>query len=253
MAIAAKLVVLTRTEAGNRTWATYLTHQGIETYSLPTIETGDIHPTPELMRALQYLQQFDWIVFTSATGVRHATDLFARYAPPGSHLPATAVMGEQTAAAARKAGFHVAFRPSRASAAVLGEELAPIKDKRILLLRTSIATRALAGQLRARGASVTDLAAYQTRLVTGIDAAFSQMLHESRILGITFASPSAVDGFIQRVGQSDLMRAQTLPAIAAGPSVAAALRQHGFISIREAVSPDIRAIHQAILQLSEKV
>ncbi|MDB5178267.1 MAG: uroporphyrinogen-III C-methyltransferase / uroporphyrinogen-III synthase [Patescibacteria group bacterium] len=244
MASENKQVVLTRSTAGNKTWARYFATHGIPIYNLSTIATKRAPLTPELNQALNRLDQFDWLVFTSAAGVRHAQALGAR--PTGASTPAVAVIGDHTAAAARKAGWHISFQPSRANAATLAKQLTPVEGKNILLLRSGIATPELTAALRGRGATTTDLPVYQTKLRTEPDPALSQLLETSGILCFTFASPSAVRGLARRLTPADLALAMNLPAIAIGPSVAEALSQAGFANIHLTARPDVKAIRETI-------
>lgn len=245
--------MLTRTAANNRTWAAYLSKFGVRTYSLPTIVTKQANPTPELEQILRHLEQFDWLIFTSAAGVRHTHTLLKRLGVSltNAKRPAVATIGDQTATEAEQAGWRVASLPSQAEAITLAKELAPVEGKSILILRADIATEQLPAMLRSRGGTVTDLVVYQTQLRTDPDPTFSQLLQEGRIRCITFASPSAVHGFTQRVLPNDLHLARVLPVIAIGSTTALALEQAGFSQMRVASHPSIQAIRENLRQLPD--
>ncbi len=115
------------------------------------------------------------------------------------------------------------------------------------MLRTNIASDTLARTLRRRGAEVTELPIYQTRLREDADPAFSQLLQAGGAHYLVFASPSAVHGFIRRITHDDLRRAKSLPAVAIGPSVAAALEQMGFSSIHQAAQPNVAGVYRALI------
>ena len=242
-----KRVVLTRSPAGNKTWAAHLATHGIPTYSLPTISTQRVRLTPELKRTFENLDQFDWIIFTSAAGVHYAQALGA--SPTDAARPAVAVVGDRTAASARQAGWRINFQPSLADAATLAKELSPIEGRNIVILQTNIATDELAAALRRHGATVTNLAVYQTKLRSEYDPALSQLLAGGDVLCLTFASPSAVRGFTNRLTPADLALAMSLPAVAIGPRVAESLNQAGFANIHVAARPDVESIREAILAI----
>jgi|GEM_PF-760208 len=248
-------VVLTRSTAGNRKWTASFTSRGINIYEFPTIETHPLDLTPELKQTLGRLNQFDWLIFTSVAGVRYTESLLAKLSEKliDIKMPSVAAIGEKTSAAIRKAGMHVAFQPSSVDGATLAAELTPVKAQNILLLRTAIASTELATILRQRNASVTDLAVYTTRLRTDNDPRFSRLLQSGKIGFLTFASPSAVRGFSQRLSPVDFQIAQTLPAIAIGASVAIELNASEFRHVHIASKPTAEAIIESILELSRHI
>lgn len=252
MSLAGQYIVLTRSAAGNRSWSAYFKKLGASIYDFSIIETHPADLTLELKQNLRQLNQFDWLVFTSVAGVRYTEVLAAQLGVKlaTNQLPTVAVVGAKTAAAARSASMQVTFQPSHSDSATLATELMPVKQRSILLLRAAIASRKLPTILRQRGASVTELAVYNTQLRTDDDPTFSRLIQADEISYLTFASPSAVRGFTQRLTLADLGIAQMLPAIALGQSVATELSTSGFQNIHIASQPTVEAITETILRLS---
>ena len=252
MGLENKLIVLTRTDAGNRAWTAHLARRGAKTYSFPAIGASKSPLTPELEQALCRLAQFDWLILPSATGVRFAVATLAELGIDLTHwpVPRIAVIGKQSAATAHQAGLMVSLRPSQANSTALANELPDVTGRHILTLRSDIAPGGLVTTLRRRGADVTDLTVYQTHLRTEPDPIFSHLLKENEVRFLVFASPSAVRGFIRRLTTSELKLAKNLSSISIGPSVTATLQQSGFSQVHQAAQPSIESVHQTLLQLT---
>lgn len=250
-----KVVVITRSVKKNDPWIIHLKKQGAISYSFPTIEITPKTLTPAREKILKNISDFDWVIFTSAAGIRSLKELAdaAAKKPKTSaigisprRMPKIAVVGDATARAVRAMGYRVAFQPSEASATALAFQLEPVQGRSILWLRSMIAGRDLHDILNARGASITDLPIYNTSPRLDPDPKFEKLLAAGRVDFLTFASPSAVRGFFNRLRSSKLQsKARALPAIAIGPSVTAALKKTGFKDIREAKEAGIEEVMMA--------
>jgi uroporphyrinogen-III synthase len=202
-----------------------------------------------MKQVLQNLAAFDWIVFTSPTAVRHfgtiANKLGVLHAT--TPIPMIAAIGDQTAREIIGLGLSVAFRPSKPTASTLAKELEIAKNKRVLLLQSTLAADDVAGILTRRMAAVTNIPIYQTKPVIEHDLAFEELLTTGQIGHIIFSSPSAVDGFATRMHAIALAIALNLPALAIGATTARTLGTRGFKDIRIAQEPTPEAIANLIL------
>jgi uroporphyrinogen-III synthase len=238
-----KTIVLTRSVAGNRAWKSYLQARGARVYTLPTIETVPLPLTTGARAMLLQLPTFDWLLLTSAVSVRLLRHIVgeARLPWPIKDLPVAAI-GLRTATAAERAGLRVIFRPSHATSASLGQELPAVEGRHILLPQSTISPDELAGALRKRGGLVTVLHLYETRLVAAPDETLGRLLDNREVDYCTFASPSAVRGFKQRLPASSLVQACAMPAVAIGPTVAKALEAAGFTNVHTSTAASIAGI-----------
>jgi len=191
------------------------------------VEPGD---TTELDRSIAGLEQFDWLVFTSANAVR----FFLRRCrslrrPPLSSGLRCAVVGRATRAALEEADLRAAFMPSAAGAAALASELAgELAGKRVLLPRSDLASDDLPAALRVAGAAVTTVIAYSTAPPESVDAEVLAALRRGEADAVAFFSPSAFRAFAQVLGGEALRELRGSVAFAAiGPTTAAALRDAG--------------------------
>jgi len=243
-------VMLTRSKEGNHVWGRELTAYGADIYDLPTINTAPATVTDAITVALQQLSSYDWLIFTSTAGVRYFGELINSLKKSPVVLPSIAAVGQRTAQAVKMLGHEAAFVPTQADSATLTSELP--NPGRALLLRADIADPSTVRELEARGFDVTDLPIYTTHLLSTPDPKATTQLVSGDIDTVVFASPSAVRGFIGRVNEQALAKAQQIPAIALGQSTAAALQHTGFQRVHITAEANLKSVAQALAASREQ-
>lgn len=252
MSLTGKTVVVTRSAKASQNWIKKLTDLGAKVYNLPTITMSPVEPDETLINILRSLDQFDWIVFTSASGISYLSQLNKQLGlkKVNKRFPAVAAIGSRTAAEAISAGLKVTFEPSESDSQYLAQELPIVKNQRILLLRTTIASDDLPTSLQRRGAIVTDARIYQTAVLTSTDPTFSKLLRTNKVDFITFASSSAVAGFMARVGEEDLEYAKRVTVVAIGPGIVERLNDAGFSDVYMTKTASLDAIAKVLDRLA---
>lgn len=252
MSLAGKLIVVTRGAVGSLEWQQKLTALGASVYNLPTIVMSPVPADAETTKWLYHVNEYDWLVFTSSSGIRYLHELSAQLGINLAlmNLPKIAVVGSQTARTAVSAGFRVSFEPSVSDSTHLANELNIANGERVLLLRTTIASDELPVLLKQRGAHITDRRIYKTELLKYGDPEFSRLLKDGKIDYITFASPSAVAGFKSRLSKEDFALTQQLPVVSIGSSVTTALQQAKFTNVHTAKSASLDGVIKTLQQLS---
>lgn len=181
-------------------------------------------PKP-LACALDALERYDWLVYTSATAVR--------FAPPGRRPAATRVacIGVATAEAAAAAGLPVhaspagASTPERLVAAIAGA--GPLEGARVLFPCAARARDALPRALETRGAVVDRVIAYSTEIPEEAAPALARALEEP-LDAVTFTSPSSVAHLFEILGpKGGRELAQSAVFACIGPTTTAALAERG--------------------------
>jgi len=239
-------VVITRSREGNEELARKLRLVGMDPIAIDTISIVPPSDWRDVDRALRDLKSFDWIVFTSSSGVeyfRKRTKVLSLKLP-WEGKPRVAAVGERTAAALARLGVETDFVPSSFTSATLGEELPSSKGKKVLLLRSDAANPALEAKLLDRGFKVEKAAIYRTLPLSG-DA--------SRARGadfIVFASPSAVKSFCSAVTEEELRRLRKLKAVCIGPVTETAAKENGFADTVTPQSFTTDAVVEEIRRLS---
>jgi uroporphyrinogen-III synthase len=150
-------VVVTRPEAQARTLALELEGLGARVARVPLVEIAEVEDEAALDAAGRALASYDWVVFTSANGVR----AFGERLTLSVQGPRVAVVGPATANALRESGTEPTFVGAGAAESIAAGLDSP-EGARVLLLQADIAGSGLADALRERGALVDAVTAYRT-------------------------------------------------------------------------------------------
>jgi uroporphyrinogen III methyltransferase/synthase len=225
--LSGKRVVVTRAREQASALGARLRSLGAEPIEFPTIQTL---PPDDGYAALDdtiaRLATFDWVVFTSASGVRA---LFARLDAVGSDARAfgaarVAAIGEATAQALKERGIRADFVPNEFVAEKVLEEFPEsVAGRKILIPRASEARELLPETWRAQGADVTVAPAYRTVPVADGAEAIRARLEAGEIDAVTFSSASTVKNFADAVGVERVPDFVKLVCI--GPITAAACHE----------------------------
>ncbi|RMF90617.1 MAG: uroporphyrinogen-III synthase [Methanobacteriota archaeon] len=193
---------------------------GFEPFVVSPIE---IVPLP--VDASIRLDDFDWLVVTSASG---ADALWAHF-KEGLRDIDIAVVGPKTEAAFLKRGV----RPSLVAGEHVGEALAAeLKDvaagKKVLVARAAIARKGLVEMLR-EVADVTEIAVYDTRFPedTSRLRELKKMLEEGDVDAIIFTSSRSAKNLIRFFGEDATSLLADVIVCAIGPITAGSLEKMG--------------------------
>lgn len=202
---------------------------GIEPLAVPAISFEPPATYAPLDDAIHHLDQYQWVMFTSRTGVKV---FFERVAAQGIPLPTHlrwAAGGPGTAKELRAQRLAHVWIPSHFLSATLGDELPARRRERVLRIRAEAASPLPAERLRSRGLALDEIVAYRTveappESVPLLSKAFSRGVH-----GVIFTSASTVRGFWRLLQDADLVdRLPDLTIVAIGPVTAAAIRAVGW-------------------------
>jgi uroporphyrinogen-III synthase len=190
-----KRVLVTRAKNQNEKFKKQLIKVGAIPIEFPTIQIIPPSDTGPLDNAIAGLATYDWLIFTSANGVKH---FWQRLAAAGKGLADLqlihiAAIGPATAASLTRYGLTVDLTPSEYVAEALLEAIGDVAGQRILLPSADIARLTLAEGLAAKGATVERVTAYQTKPVED-PGNLPVLLPTLDIL--TFTSASTVRNFV---------------------------------------------------------
>jgi uroporphyrinogen-III synthase len=242
-------VVITRSKKGNSELAGRLKALGFQPLSVETIEFLPPQDWSSVDACLKGLGEFDWLLFTSATGVgffaRRMRELSS--AIPWDGKPAVAAVGEKTAAALQKEGIEVEFVPSEYMTRALAQQLPRDRGANLLMLRADTGEPDVVATLERDGFRVRDLTIYRTSSLAGEeDQVTESTLSDAD--AIIFASPSAVEGFVGRMdaAATGSVFAKRLLAVCIGPITARAARARGFERVLTAKTHTIEGILESL-------
>lgn len=245
-------IVITRPRAQAADFAEQLEAWGAEVVPFPTIETVAPASFAALDDAIRRAADFDWVVFTSANGVRV---FFERLQTVDAdvrdwHRARFAAIGPQTARALRAYCVRVETVPEeyRAEAVVTALARIGVAGKRILLPRAAGARAVLPQQLREHGAIVEDVPTYTTVLPhTDAQQLRDLLLRDAADL-VTFTSSSTVHNFIALLEGSgpEVLRHTTVGCI--GPVTTETARKYGMQVAIQPSAYTVPAFVEAIVQ-----
>lgn len=240
--LSGRTIVLTRAHARSAEMTAELQSLGGKVIHCPTIEVVPPDSWSPIDAAIQRLDEYDWLVFTSANGVEF---FFRRLSEkPGGALSAiktfnVCAIGPATAQALQAAGTAVTVvasdsRAEGALAAMIdyigGDDR--IRGLSFLIPRARVARDILPDSLRRLGARVDAIEAYQTVKPNVDRDSVIRLFTENRVDAITFTSSSTVSNLAAMVEQEDLsaLLGETI-AFCIGPVTTETARRHQIANI----------------------
>ena len=248
MPLFGRSIVVTRARASAAEFATAIRRLGAEVVEFPTIETAPPRSYAAIDRAIKRLDTFDWIIFTSATGVE---SFIERMKTRGRDIRALgnasiAAIGPATASRVADYALQVAAVPDeyRAEEIVSAIGISRIRGKRFLIPRAEVAREAMPEILRERGAKEVVVApAYRTIKPKGAQVArVRELIAAGKIDLVTFTSSSTVTNFCEMIGGSG----KGIRAAAIGPITAATAEERRFEVVVRPREYTIDALTEAI-------
>lgn len=237
-----KTVVLTRPRDQAPALAARLAELGANVVELPTIQIEPPASWGPLDAALKRLESFDWLIFTSANGVRFFLE---RLDASARDLRAVrgriCAIGPATAAALAALHLKVDLMPEEyvAESVVQAFERIPLEGARILLPRAAVARDLIPKELEKFGARVSVVEAYRTVPAAGV--AWPADLHPDWVL---FTSSSTVENFVALFGAGRLRNARVASI---GPVTSATARRLGVEVAVEAAQHTTEGLVDALL------
>ena len=245
-------IVVTRAREQASELVHHLTEYGAECIQCPTIQ---VFPPPDwapLDKAIETLDQYDWIVFTSVNGVDF---FFRRLFEKGLDVRAlghikTAAIGPATADRLKAWGLKSDIIPKsyRAESVVEAFTATPVEGSKILLPRAREARSVLPVELGRMGATVDEVTAYETRQVENSATDLIARLTAGTIDMVTFTSSSTVKNFHRLLPPERVDRLMKgVSVVSIGPITSQTALDLGLSVTIEAEQYTIPGLIQAIL------
>lgn len=225
-----KTVVVTRARAQASALTKKLEAQGARVLEVPAIKIVPPADFAPLDKAITEINTYKWLILTSVNGVEY---FFDRLLAAGKDARALcgvkiAAIGSATAEALKGYGITADLIPSAYKAEELADALAEdtkAGDK-LLLARAKVARNVLPERLRALGAQVDVVTAYETVADCQNKEELLEALESGEASLVTFTSSSTVTNLLEVLGdKKDLLNKVALAAI--GPVTAETLEKNG--------------------------
>ncbi|MCX5635055.1 MAG: uroporphyrinogen-III C-methyltransferase [Planctomycetota bacterium] len=226
-----KNIVVTRDQKGNAEFAAKIIQRGGNAIELATIKIKPSTQTNRFLKIPAELAEFDWVIFTSANGVSIFFDALRKLGKDGRIFGSAkiAAIGSETAAKLSEFGIRADFVPSVFTSEDLGKELTKytnLKENKVLLLRSELASDELNKLLTQAGAEVQSAALYEIVTQKNKCGRLKERISEGIIDWLTFASPSSVKGFFEQIS-SDIKKASNVKIASIGPITSQELKKFG--------------------------
>jgi len=252
-----KTIIVTRARQQASGFLQKLRDLGANAIAFPTIATAPPDSWEPLDKALDALNTYQWLIFTSVNGVvffeqrLHARGLDTR-ALGGVKV---AAIGPATADRLREMGVAADFVPSeyRAEGVVEGLKELTGPGTRMLLPRAAEAREVLPDELRKMGVTVDVTPAYRTILPTERREKVARLLSEGKVDMVTFTSSSTVSNLaamFPHIPLAQLLKSVQVACI--GPITAKTAQKH---HLQTHIQPDeytIEGLTDAIVASARK-
>ncbi|HEV8410038.1 MAG TPA: uroporphyrinogen-III synthase [Gemmatimonadaceae bacterium] len=244
-ALAGRRIVVTRARDQAESFAIALEERGAIPVFFPTIQIRPLDDTRVLDAAVRALEQYKWIVFTSANAAsafwERMTACGRASIPDGVRI---AAVGPVTSARLATLGVAVDAQPGKFIGTEIAGAMGDIRDARILMPRGEDAREETLDSLRDAGGRVDDIVAYRTGTGAPTATEFEAML--APMDAVTFTSPSCVRGFSTLLGDRAYVIVETTIVVTIGPTTSEAARDAGWPKPIEAETSTVAGIIAAL-------
>ena len=245
-----KKIVVTRPKELVSRMTKKLREKGAEVLELPAIRTVPLSDQSRLLEKLKELDTYQWIVFTSPTGVKVFFDVLKkekfdiRYLLPLK----VAVIGEGTKKALEERGIYADLMPEIYDGRSLGKALAEVctGTEKILIPRATLGTEELLEALHEKeGLTIHDIPTYDTVYENSRIIDEKEEFGQDQIDYAVFTSASTVKGFAESVNGIDFSK---IKAICIGKQTQNAAEKFGMETYRSQ-----KATIDSVIALTEQL
>lgn len=252
--LSGRRIAVTRAREQTPDLAVKLAALGAEVLELPLIAVSKEIDKQALHDVLSELGTYDWIVFTSANGVRYFLEEFYRIYDDVRALGLLrfAAVGDATAREIAAHHLKVECQPKVATGAALADALiatGSLDSAKLIVVTGNLNREELVAKLEEARAIVDRVQVYKTERT---DLAAEPVAADFRAKGadaILFASSSAVQSFVDQAAALKLAKdAQRPLAGSIGPQTSETMKQVGMPIDFEAKTPSLDALVEALLK-----
>lgn len=203
---------------------------GASVVEIPFIEIRKPQSYRPLDGALKSIKSYDWLILTSANGVEAMWERVRKLRITGRNLKhlQIAAIGPATKKAIVKHGLKVKMVPEEYVAESVVKGLREkVNSKRVLLVRAKVARDVIPEELRAAGAEVDVVEAYETVVPEKSRTRLRALMKNAgrRPHVVTFTSSSTAKNFSELLGNVKAASLKNVQFASIGPVTSATLRE----------------------------
>ena len=252
--LSGRRIAVTRAREQASELSTKLSALGAEVIELPLIRVSKSISKEALADVLLELGTYDWIVFTSANGVRYFFEEFLRIFDDIRSLGLLrfACIGDATAKAIRELHLKVELQPKTATAEALADELVAtgsLDNVKVVVITGNLNRDTLVTKLEDARAIVDQLQVYQTEKTDLSEDPAAANFRAKGADAILFASSSAAQSFVDQAAALKLEAGATRPlAGSIGKQTSETMKAAGIPIDFTAKEPSLDALVEALVK-----
>ena len=245
-----RTIVTTRDAESNTDFSAKILAAGACPIEFPTIKIKPLTQTNDFLKTLTKLSGYEWVIFTSANGVKLFFDVLNKLGKDARVFASAkiAAIGSETAAKLNQFGIKADFVPTVFTSKDLAKQLIIFKNlqgKKVLLLRSQFASGDLGDLLKKASAKIENVPLYTIETVKSDPMALLEQIENNNIDWLTFASPSSVKSFFEQIPVESVKASDTKIA-SIGPVTSEQLKTLGLKTDVEAEEHTIDGLLTAI-------
>jgi uroporphyrinogen III methyltransferase/synthase len=203
-----KRVIVTRATRQASALADKISALGGEAWEFPTIEIAPPLSFEQMDEAINRIETYQWIIFTSVNGVQSFFDRLKFLRKDIRDLKGIKLcaIGPRTQAEIEQFGLIVGCVPKEYKAEAIVEGLSDkiASGERVLLPRAETARKLLPQSLSEKGVVVDEISAYRTTPGKGNVQLVTELLQSKQAHAVTFTSSSTVTNFVNMLNTDNL-------------------------------------------------
>ncbi len=255
MKLANKKVVVTRSPQQAGELSRKLEEAGAVPLELPLIQIKPYCNAETAEEVFAEISQYDWLVFTSANGVKYYFEQFFKHFEDIRSLGILriAVVGKSTARAVQSNRLKVNLMPEEATSEALADALCQeqsMDNVKALIVTGNLNREVLEQKLNEACAIVDTFPVYETLKTDLRNNPAAESFRQMGADAVTFTSPSTVKSFLDQAADLQLEEGAHQPLTCSiGPVTSEAMRKVGLTVDVEAIEPTMDGI---VLALANK-
>ncbi len=229
-----KKVVVTRSAEKCGAFGEKLAALGAQVIEFPLIQIESPGDLRRLDQAIGDASAYDWLIFSSAHGVRAFFERVIQLKLDVRALSGAKIasVGDETTRALARYGVLADLVPGRFETRAILDALknkhGTLKGKKFLLLKANIAPVDLDLKLKKMGALVHRLIAYRTVMPKTVPTDTKKLIARGGVDFVAFTSASTVQNFVRVMGRSSVARiARKTKFLSIGPITTKTLKSYG--------------------------
>ncbi len=247
-------IVLTRTREQSSVLAARITGLGATVIELPVLRISKAIPKETLADVMLELGTYDWIVFTSGSGVHFFFEEFFRLFDDIRTLGGMriACVGDGTGRGIEELHLKIECRPAKQTAEALADEMiatGSLDNAKVLVITGNLNRDTLVTRLEAARAIVDQLPVYQTEKVDTTALPEAADYREKGADAVLFASSSSAQFFSEQAPGLALAAGARRPLFGSmGPQTSATMRKCAMSVDFEANPPGFDTFIDALIK-----